>query len=91
MSSEYTEFSAEVEHDLAVLWQQVLNTDSLPRPTDNFFSLGGDSVAMIMVELRIREEFSIDLPQGAMLGASSLRELSQVIARCRPLGSPHPQ
>jgi hypothetical protein len=37
-------------------------------------------MAMIMVELRIREELSIDLPDGALLGASSLRELTQLIA-----------
>jgi acyl carrier protein len=83
MSSEFTEFSTETEHELASLWQQVLNTDSLPRPSDDFFSLGGDSVAMIMAELRIKEEFSVDLPEGAMLGVSSLRELSQLIEKSR--------
>jgi acyl carrier protein len=83
MSSEFTEFSTDIEHELASLWQQVLNTDSLPRPSDDFFSLGGDSVAMILVELRIREEFSVDLPEGTMLSVSSLRELSQLIEKCR--------
>jgi acyl carrier protein len=83
MSSDSTEFSSETEHELASLWQQVLNTDSLPRPSDDFFSLGGDSVAMIMAELRIKEEFSVDLPEGAMLGISSLRELSQLIEKSR--------
>jgi acyl carrier protein len=83
MSSESTEFSSEIEQELASLWQQVLSTDSLPRPSDDFFSLGGDSVAMIMAELRIREEFSVDLPEGAMLSVSSLRELSQLIEKCR--------
>jgi len=87
MSSESTELSTEVERKLASLWQQVLNTDSLPRPSDDFFSLGGDSVAMIMAELRIKEEFSVDLPEGAMLGVSSLRELSQLVVKYRQLGS----
>lgn len=83
MSCESTEFSTEVEQELASLWQQVLNTDDLPRPSDDFFSLGGDSVAMIMAEMRIKEEFSVDLPDGTMLGVSSLRELSQLIEKCR--------
>ena len=83
MSPESTELTTEIEHQLALLWQQVLNTDLLPRPSDDFFSLGGDSVAMIMAELRIKEEFSVDLPEGSMLGASSLRDLSQLIERCR--------
>lgn len=55
MSSDFTGFTTEIEHQLASLWQQVLNTDSLPRPSDDFFSLGGDSVAMILAELRIKE------------------------------------
>jgi acyl carrier protein len=69
----------EAERAMATLWQQVLNTSVLPGPTDNFFSLGGDSIAMIMVELRIKEEFSVDLPEGALLSTSSLRELAQLI------------
>lgn len=91
MSSESTEFSTDIEHDLALLWQQVLNTDSLPRPSDDFFLLGGDSVAMIMAELRVKEEFSVDLPEGVMLSVSSLRELSQLIWKCRRLGGMHRQ
>jgi len=83
MTSESIECSTEIEHKLASLWQQVLNTDFLPRPSDDFFSLGGDSVAMIMTELRIKEEFSVDLPEGAMLSVSSLRELSQLIEQRR--------
>jgi acyl carrier protein len=91
MSSESTELSTDIEHELASLWQQVLNIDSLPHPSDDFFSLGGDSVAMIMAELRIKEEFSVDLPEGTMLGVSSLRELSQLIGECRQHDSVHRQ
>jgi acyl carrier protein len=69
----------------------VLNIDSLPLPSDDFFSLGGDSVAMITTELRIKEEFSVDLPDGAMLGISSLRELSQLVEKCRVFGGAHHQ
>jgi acyl carrier protein len=86
MSSESTEFSTGIEQELASLWQQILDTDFLPRPSDDFFSLGGDSVAMIMAELRIKEEFSVDLPEGTMLGVSSLRELSQLIETSRDRG-----
>lgn len=83
MSSQSIEFETDLERELAALWQQVLNTESLPRPSDDFFSLGGDSVAMIMAELRIKEEFSVEFPDGAMLGVSSLRELSRLIERRR--------
>ena len=91
MSSESAVSSTEIEHELALLWQEVLNIDPVPGPADDFFSLGGDSVAMITTELRIRETFSVDLPDGAMLRVSSLRELSQLIERCRFLDGVHPQ
>jgi len=79
MSSDLSPFASDIERSLASLWQQVLNTESLPHPSDDFFSLGGDSVAMILVELRLKEEFSVDLPEGVMLAVSSLRELSHLI------------
>jgi acyl carrier protein len=61
------------------LWKEVLQTDQLPAATDNFFTQGGDSMAMVILELRIREEFSVDLPAGAVLTAPSPRELSALI------------
>lgn len=51
----------------------------LPGAEDNFFALGGDSTAMVMVELRIQEELSVELPPGAMLNAPSLRELAHLV------------
>lgn len=55
----------------------------LPGAEDNFFALGGDSTAMVMVELRIQEELSIEVPPGAMLNAPSLRELTHLIEGCK--------
>lgn len=91
MCSESMEYNTDIERGLASLWQQVLNTDSLPLPSDDFFSLGGDSVAMIMTELRIKDEFSVDLPEGSMLSFSSLRELSQLICKHLQRGDVHRQ
>jgi hypothetical protein len=49
------------------------------RATDDFFALGGDSIAMVLLEYRINEELSVDLPAGTVLGAPTLRELSVLI------------
>jgi acyl carrier protein len=64
---------------IATLWKDVLETPELPRAADNFFALGGDSTAMVMVELQINDEFSVELPAGAMLSAQSLSELSAMV------------
>jgi len=71
------------ERAIATLWKQILDCPDLPSPSDNFFEAGGDSTAMVMLELRISEEFLIDLPTGSMLNASSLREISQLVDDAR--------
>lgn len=82
-STELDGSTAEIERSVASIWQEVLSTRNPPGPSDDFFSLGGDSMAMIMVELRIREELSIDIPDGSLLSAPSLRELTRLIAERR--------
>jgi hypothetical protein len=79
LRSESPELVTDTERSVAALWQQALNTASLPGPMDNFFAFGGDSIAMIMVELRIKDELWADLPEGAILATESLRELAQLI------------
>lgn len=67
------------ERALAALWSEVLQTAEQPVATDNFFAVGGDSMAMVILEFRIKEEFSVELPAGTVLNAPTLRELSALI------------
>src|SRR6266849_5747882 len=67
------------ERGVAELWSEVLTLTRTPSPSDNFFALGGDSMAMVMLEYRIKEEFSVELSPGALLGAPTLRELSAMV------------
>jgi phthiocerol/phenolphthiocerol synthesis type-I polyketide synthase E len=72
------------ERVVAALWCEALQTAELPGTMDNFFTLGGDSMTMTMVEFRIKEELSVDLPAGSILAAPSLRELSALIDTSLP-------
>lgn len=74
----------ETERIVASLWSEALQLTEAPAATDNFFSLGGDSMTMTLVEFRIKEELSVDLPAGSILAAPSLRELSELIAMKLP-------
>jgi len=78
--SEYQSLSA-TERAVAAIWNEVLQTTQLPSAADNFFELGGDSMTMTMVEFRIQEELSIEIPPGSILVAPSLRELSAIVDR----------
>jgi acyl carrier protein len=63
------------------LWQEVLQMPEAPAAGDNFFALGGDSMAMVTLEFRILEETGVALPAGAILGAPTLREFVALVWR----------
>ena len=79
------------EQSVAALWKEVLQTAELPDATANFFELGGNSMTMVMLEFRIKEEFSAELPIGALLRAPTVRELSILIDATRAGPSTVPQ
>lgn len=67
------------ERMVADLWNEVLRNITMPQPNDNFFAVGGDSMAMVTLEFRIKEEIGVELPPGTVLSAPTLRELSSTI------------
>ncbi len=58
---------------LAALWKEVLDGVE-PAPEDDFFLLGGHSLAMINLMMRIDEVFAIELPLDDFLQLPTLRE-----------------
>ena len=78
-SSEADRPRGAVEQAIATLWMEALDLPDLPVAGDNFFALGGDSTAMVMVEMRIQEKFSVELPLGTLLNVASLGELACLI------------
>lgn len=74
-----TEHPIDDEYRVSAIWQEVLALQNLPASADDFFSLGGDSTAMLMVELRINEELAVELPTGSLLSAPTVRELARLI------------
>jgi acyl carrier protein len=71
------------EAAVAALWHEVLQTSEPLSATDDFFAMGGSSMHMVMLEYRLQEEFSIELPAGVLLGAPTLREISALVdAEC---------
>lgn len=88
-SDGYSDSLSATERVMAGLWREVLQVSSSVTPEDDFFALGGDSMAMVTLEFRIHEELAVSLPAGALLGAPTLRQLSNVVdsltARPAPL------
>jgi FkbH-like protein len=50
----------EAERKLAQIWMELLNVPSI-RPDDNFFDLGGHSLLVVLLQMRIKEAFAVEL------------------------------
>ncbi|WP_460135959.1 AMP-binding protein [Pseudomonas sp. S1_E04] len=64
----------ELETAILALWGEVLGVDDLG-VTDNFFNVGGHSLAAIKVVSLIRERLSIELPTHLLFERHTVREL----------------
>jgi len=66
------------EKTVTQIWREILQQPGL-EPSDNFFALGGDSLAMMMILYRVSEELCVQLPQAALLESPTLKQFCQVI------------
>ncbi|MCW5697556.1 MAG: AMP-binding protein [Bauldia sp.] len=71
---------AEVEARLAAIWRAVLNLTALPGPRDDFFELGGDSLASSELVLAIEEAFGRDVAPPALFAVPTLAAMAAVVA-----------
>jgi acyl carrier protein len=67
------------EQEVGALWSEILESRVPLQSTDNFFSLGGDSLAMTLVLFRINEVFHIELPAAALLESPELSSFAALL------------
>lgn len=67
---------------VADLWCEILHLPSVNR-TDNFFDLGGHSLAGLRLFTRLQEQFDIDLPLATLFQSSTVATLSTRIEECQ--------
>ncbi|WP_082063125.1 non-ribosomal peptide synthetase [Paenibacillus sp. IHBB 10380] len=75
---QYTAPRNETEHRLAVLWQELLQTDNIGA-TDSFFELGGHSLKAAALVSRLQEQFGVHVPLRALFLNPTLESLAVVI------------
>jgi acyl carrier protein len=86
VSLEKTEYVApitEIEKDLCEMWQELLGIEKVGI-NDNFFKLGGNSLAAARMVSKFKDHFNVDLPLHKLFGLSSLFELAVLIERQQP-------
>ena len=74
----YVEPASLVERTVADMWQEVLGIEEIG-VHDNFFRLGGDSMAGLRLTARLRETFQVSLPVRILFEAPTVAELALVI------------
>jgi thioesterase domain-containing protein/acyl carrier protein len=69
-----------VEAVLADVWRELLGVDDVA-PDDDFFALGGHSLAAVRLFARIRKQYSVDLPLATLFQAPTLGALAALVAQ----------
>jgi len=77
------------ERALAAVWAEVLRLDRVG-VHDNFFALGGDSMRVLQVQARAREQ-RIDLSIEQLMRYQTIDELARLIPVSTPAGSIQPE
>lgn len=74
--------ATETEQAVAALWEETLNFSPISS-TDDFFTLGGNSLHAVRIAQRIRRKFGIELPLAELFAAPTVQGLSAYIDQAR--------
>jgi amino acid adenylation domain-containing protein len=75
---EYVAPETETEKTVARVWQEVLKTERVG-VRDNFFDIGGNSLKIITVNVRLREAYGRDIPVVAMFQYPTIESLARYL------------
>ena len=63
---------------MVAIWADVLKLNQVGRH-DNFFSLGGNSLLAIQVEVRLRKAFGVEVPVAQIFQNPTIESFSQAV------------
>jgi len=78
-----------VEAVIADAWRELLGVDEVGRD-DDFFVLGGHSLAAVRLFARIRKQWNVDLPLATLFQGSTLAGLAAIVAEAGKLDTSMP-
>ncbi|MDX7998149.1 amino acid adenylation domain-containing protein [Xenorhabdus sp. Reich] len=78
-SREYEAPDGEIEQQIAIILQTLLGLEQVGRH-DSFFDLGGNSLSIIQLMARLRDEFRLEVSITDIFAHSTLIELAELIA-----------
>ncbi|MCC6811463.1 MAG: amino acid adenylation domain-containing protein, partial [Deltaproteobacteria bacterium] len=78
-----TVYENDNERRLAGLWREVLRQAQVER-TDDFFALGGDSLAALQLAARLRERLNVNVSMRVLLERPTLSQMAALIEATAP-------
>ena len=81
-ASNYEQPQSLTEQEVGAIWAEVLKLDAVGRH-DNFFSLGGNSLLAMQVNVRLRNAFHIEVPVSCIFQQPTLKCFAQAIDELR--------
>jgi acyl carrier protein len=80
LATSFVESRTYIEQQLASIWAEVLNLDQVGIH-DNFFDLGGHSLAINRVVSRVIRAFQLELPVKALFDSPTIAEMAEIITQ----------
>lgn len=78
MENAYKDPVNQIEEKLVVTWKAILKIEKIGT-LDDFFELGGDSLAVGRLAAKIKSEFNIDIPLNLMFTMTTIQGIAQYI------------
>ncbi len=78
LSSSYVEPRTQTEREIAAIWSEALDVGKIGA-ADNFFDLGGDSLALFWVHIHLRELFSVEVSMVNLFQYPTVASLARFI------------
>jgi amino acid adenylation domain-containing protein len=72
-----------IEEKIAEIWASVLHVER-PGIHDDFFLMGGHSLAATQIIARLQHEFQVELPMEALFTRPTVAELAELVSNARP-------
>ena len=88
LNTRYTPPATTTERQLASIWSKVLSVDQVGIH-DNFFDLGGHSLAAFRMIARVIQSFQLGLPVKALFDAPTVAEMAAIITQTQTKQASH--
>lgn len=76
-----------MQQEIAMIWGEITGVEASVRPSDDFFSMGGHSLALMQVQAAIASKFGVTLSLAQMFSEPTLEGMERLVLELQGPGS----